>query len=144
MRQDHDNGFVAVKVSEVGFADEDGLEGLIWLRSKDRRTFAMRAFSGEVAMHMKRFMDGDRSSIPSIFNMVEEFAERDGVHLAGVEVYPVGEVLRSDMQFLGRGKDVFLRGYRASDGIAMALFYDAPIMLSNSLLQTERAEDHKK
>jgi bifunctional DNase/RNase len=141
LRQHHDEGYVCVEVTQVGFVDGDGAEGLIWMKSGDMRMFAMRAFSGEVAMHMKRFMDGDRSSIPSIFNVVEELAEREGLHLAGVEVYPAGEALRADMQFMGRGKDLLLRGYRASDGIAMALFYDAPIMLQSSLLQSETTED---
>ena len=141
MRQYHDEGYVCVEVTQVGFVDGDRAEGLIWMKSGDMRMFAMRAFSGEVAMHMKRFMDGDRSSIPSIFNVVEELAEREGLHLAGVEVYPAGEALRADMQFMGRGKDLLLRGYRASDGIAMALFYDAPIMLQSSLLQSETTED---
>jgi len=141
LRQYHDEGYVCVEVTQVGFVDGDRAEGLIWMKSGDMRMFAMRAFSGEVAMHMKRFMDGDRSSIPSIFNVVEELAEREGLHLAGVEVYPAGEALRADMQFMGRGKDLLLRGYRASDGIAMALFYDAPIMLQSSLLQSETTED---
>jgi len=141
LRQHHANKYTQVSVTDVGFVDAGGVEGLIWLKSGDRRMFAMRAFSGEVAMHMKRFLDGDRSSIPSVFNMVEELAEKQGLHLAGVEVYPSGEVLRSDMQFLGKEKDLLLSGYRASDGIAMALFYDAPIMLHDSLLESERQED---
>jgi len=141
LRQHRGDGYVRVEVTQVGFTDEDGEEGLIWMKSADLRMFAMRAFSGEVAMHMKRFMDGDRSSIPSVFNIIEELAEHQGVHLTGVEVYPAGEALRADMQFVGRGKDMLLRGYRASDGIAVALFYDAPIMLQSSLLQAERTED---
>jgi hypothetical protein len=141
LRQRRDDDYVCVEVTQVGFVDDDGAEGLIWMKSGDLRMFAMRAFSGEVAMHMKRFMDGDRSSIPSVFNIVEELAEREGLHLSGVAVYPAGEALRADMQFMGRGKDMLLRGYRASDGIAMALFYDAPIMLQSSLLQSERMED---
>jgi len=44
-------------------------------------------------------------------------------------------VLRSDLQFVGRGKEMLLRGYRASDAIAIALFYDAPILLHRSLLE---------
>ncbi|HUI00141.1 MAG TPA: hypothetical protein VLU99_07520 [Nitrososphaerales archaeon] len=127
--------FVPVKVAEVGFADEDGLEGLVLLKTSTDESFTMRAFSGETAMHMSRFDKGDRSSIPSVYNMIEEFAEKAGLHLAGVEVYPSGNVLRSDLQFAGRGKDMLLRGYRASDGIAMALFYDAPILLQRSLLE---------
>jgi bifunctional DNase/RNase len=127
--------FVPVKVAEVGFADEDGLEGLVLLKAQPDGSFTMRAFSGETAMHMSRFGKGDRSSIPSVYNMIEEFAEKAGLHLAGIEVYPSGSVLRSDLQFVGRGKEMLLRGYRASDAIAIALFYDAPILLHRSLLE---------
>lgn len=127
--------FVQVKVAEVGFADEDGLEGLVLLKAQTDETFTMRAFSGETAMHMSRFEKGDRSSIPSVYNMIEEFAEKQGLHLAGIEVFPSGSVLRSDLQFVGRGKEMLLRGYRASDAIAIALFYDAPILLHRSLLE---------
>ena len=127
--------YVVVKVAEVGFADTNGMEGVIWLKAGDARSFTMRAFSGETAMHMSRFDKGDRSSIPSVYNMIEEFAEKAGLHLAGIEVYPSGSVLRSDLQFVGRGKEMLLRGYRASDAIAIALFYDAPILLHRSLLE---------
>ena len=96
--------FVVVKVAEVGFADEDGLEGLVLLKAQTDETFTMRAFSGETAMHMSRFDKGDRSSIPSVYNIIEEFAEKEGLHLAGIEVYPSGSVLRSDLQFVGRGE----------------------------------------
>jgi len=127
--------FILVKVAEVGFADEDGLEGLVLLKALAEGSFTMRAFSGETAMQMSRFEKGDRSSIPSVYNMIEEFAEKQGLHLAGIEVYPSGSVLRSDLQFVGRGKEMLLRGYRASDAIAIALFYDAPILLHRSLLE---------
>jgi bifunctional DNase/RNase len=127
--------FIPVKVAEVGFADEDGLEGLVLLKAQPDGSFTMRAFSGETAMHMSRFDKGDRSSIPSVYNMIEEFAEKEGLHLAGIEVYPSGSVLRSDLQFVGKGKEMLLRGYRASDAIAIALFYDAPILLHRSLLE---------
>ena len=127
--------FVPVKVAEVGFADEDGLEGLVLLKGQSDGSFTMRAFSGETAMHMSRFEKGDRSSIPSVYNMIEEFAEEQGLHLAGIEVFPSGSVLRADLQFVGKGKEMLLRGYRASDAIAIALFYDAPILLHRSLLE---------
>jgi len=133
--------YVTVKVAEVGFADTNGLEGVVWLKAGDEKSFTMRAFSGETAMHMQRFVRGDRSSIPSLFNMLEDFAEKAGVHLAGVEVYPSGQVLRADLQFIGRAKELLMRGYRASDSIALALFYDAPIMLHRSLLESGKEED---
>jgi bifunctional DNase/RNase len=130
--------YVSVKVSDVGFADENGLEGMLRLKANNNKSFAMRSFSGEVAMHISRFVHGDRSSIPSIFNIVEELAEKSGVHLACVEIYPSGSVLRSDLYFVGREGDSVLRGFRASDGIALGLFYDSPIMLHHSLLESER------
>jgi bifunctional DNase/RNase len=133
--------YVVVRVSEVGFADNNGMEGIVLLTGEDERVFTMRAFSGETAMHMQRFSRGDRSSIPSVFNMVEDLAEREGLHLAGIKVYPSGEVLRADLQFLGREKEMVLSGYRASDSIALAIFYDAPIMLESSLLESSRRQD---
>jgi bifunctional DNase/RNase len=133
--------FIKVRVSEVGFTDQGGAEGLVWLKADDGKAFAMRSFSGESAMHMERFGRGDRSSIPSVYNMVEEIADKEGLHLSGIKVYPVGEVLRADLQLLGRGKDMNLGGYRASDAIALALLYDAPIMLHRSLLEFEQRED---
>lgn len=129
--------YVPVSVSEIGFADEHGTEGVMKLKSGDSLTFAMRAFSGEVAMHISRFVRGDRNSIPSVFNIIEELAERDGLHLERVEVYPSGSVLRSVIRFVGKEKTTVLDGYRASDAIALALFYDAPIMLHHSLLELD-------
>ena len=140
MRSEKTGEYVSVKVSDVGFVDENGVEGVLRLKAENNTSFAMRAFSGEVAMHISRFVRGDRSSIPSIFNIVEELAERSGLHLAGVEVYPSRNVLRSDLHFIGRRKNSLLRGYRASDGIALALFYDAPILLHHSLLTPDGKE----
>ena len=82
--------FVAVKVAEVGFADEDGLEGLVLLKAQADGTFTMRAFSGETAMHMSRFDKGDRSSIPSVYNMIEEFAEKEASISRGSRCFPPG------------------------------------------------------
>ncbi len=139
MRQHHDSGFVNVEVTQVGFADEDGAEGLIWMKSEDMRMFAMRAFSGRGGhaheeVHRtataRRYRPSSTSSRSS--------PRGRGCTWQGVEVYPAGEALRADMQFMGKGKDLLLRGYRASDGIAMALFYDAPIMLQSSLSCSRR------
>jgi bifunctional DNase/RNase len=143
LKVDLSSDYIVVKVAEVGFADTNGLEGMVWLKARDERSFTMRAFSGETAMHMQRFVRGDRSSIPSLFNMLEEFAEKAGLHLAGVEVYPSGQVLRADLQFIGKAKELLMKGYRASDSIALALFYDAPIMLHRSLLESEKKEDYE-
>jgi bifunctional DNase/RNase len=128
--------YIPVVVAEVGFADANGAEGVLKLKSGDE-SFSMRAFSGEVAMHVSRFMQGDRSSIPSIFNLIEAIAEQSGLHLEKVEVYPAGNVLRSDLTFVGRDKIKILSGYRASDAIALAIFYDVRILLHHSLLKSD-------
>ncbi len=43
--------YVPVAVSEIGFADEHGTEGMLKLKSNGSSIFAMRAFSGEVAKY---------------------------------------------------------------------------------------------
>jgi bifunctional DNase/RNase len=132
-----DEAYVPAKVVQVGFIDEKGLEGALMLKSDEGRTFSMRAFSGEVALHMSRFIKGDRSSLPSIYNIVEELAEMLGFHLDRVQVYSNGTALRADLYFTGKSKSLVLDGYRASDAIALALFYDASIYVEDSILQPE-------
>jgi len=127
--------YVPVKVVQVGFIDESGLEGALMMRSDDGKTFSMRAFSGEVALHMSRFMKGDRSSLPSVYNIIEELAELLGLHLDHVQIYSNGTALRGDLYFTGKNKELMLDGYRASDAIALALFYDAVIMVEDSIMQ---------
>lgn len=123
----------------MGYVDAQGLEGVAVLASisDSTRKLFMRAFSGEVATHLDRFSRGDRSSIPSIYNVVEDLAERDGLHLARVEIYSSDTVLRGDMSFDGREKQVVLQGYRASDCVTLAVLYDAPILVQSSLLSVE-------
>ena len=105
--------------------------------SDERMKLYVRAFSGEVAAHIDRFSKGDRSSIPSVYNLVEDLAEREGLHLASVSVYSSNTVLRGDMTFEGREKRTVLQGYRASDCVALAVLYDTPILVQASLLAPE-------
>ncbi|MDG7006908.1 MAG: bifunctional nuclease family protein [Nitrososphaerota archaeon] len=136
----HDD-LVPVRLVKVGFADAQGVEGVAVLAaiSDPARRLFMRAFSGEVATHLDRFLRGDRSSIPSVYNIVEDLAEREGLHLAKVEIYSSDTVLRGDMSFDGREKRVVLRGYRASDCLTLAILYDAPVLVQSSLLTVEGA-----
>lgn len=125
----------------MGFADAQGVEGVAVLASVSdpARKLFMRAFSGEVASHLDRFSRGDRSSVPSVYNIIEDLAEREGFHLSRVEIYGSDTVLRGDLSFDGRGKQVVLRGYRASDCLTLAVFYDAPILVQSSLLAADGA-----
>jgi len=131
--------FKPVKLEKVGFADENGVEGVAVLASisdGDRKLY-IRAFSGEVATHIDRFSRGDRSSLPSIYNIVEDLAERNGLHLARVQIYSSKDVLRGDIYLDGRNGQTTLHGYRASDCVALAALYDAPILVQSSLLTPE-------
>lgn len=136
---DHDKDYVPVRLGTIGFLDEGGLEGIVSLNSlaDERDKLVMRAFSGEVATHMARFVKGDRSSIPSIYNIVEELAERGGLQIVNVQIYGSGSLLRGDINIRGHEKSFALQGYRASDCVALAAFYDAPILVEATLLRRE-------
>ena len=130
-----DEQYVPVTVEKVGFLDDHGMEGVVILSSQadGRKKLVMSSFSGEAATHMDRFSRGDRSSIPSIYNLVEDVAERSGLHLAKVQIYGSSSVLRGDIVMDGRGNHSVLQGYRASDCVALAMLYDAPILVESSL-----------
>jgi bifunctional DNase/RNase len=130
-------------VEKVGYLDAQGVEGAVVLASLSDRhqKLTIRAFSGEVATHMNRFSKGDRSSLPTIYNIVEDVAERNGLHLARVQIYGSNGVLRGDISFEGRSNQTVLRGYRASDCVALAILYDAPILVQSSLLVLEESNE---
>jgi len=133
--------FEPTKLETVGFADENGVEGVAVLASisDGQRKLYIRAFSGEVATHIDRFLRGDKSSLPSIYNVVEDLAEKNGLHLASVQIYSSNDVLRGDIHLDSRNGQVTLHGYRASDCVALAALYDAPILVQSSLLTPQGA-----
>jgi len=115
------------------------MEGIIILQSDDKKEFHMRAFSGEVARHIKSFVEGRRDALPTIYNMIEEICEGNEMLLVKVKVYESGSVLRANLYFTGK-KDIVLRNYRASDAVALAAFYNIPILVRNTLLK-EKTEN---
>jgi bifunctional DNase/RNase len=135
-----DDEYVSVRISYVGFVDQVGLEGVVILKAEDGREFPMRAFSGEVARHISRFREGDKGAIPTIYNLVEEIAAMEELMLTEVRVYQTGTVLRANLYFQGRRGEIILRNYRASDSIALAAYYEAPIKVRKSLF--EEALEH--
>ena len=50
------------------------------------------------------------------------------------KIYESGEALRANLYFTGK-KDMVLRNYRASDAVALAVYYKIPILVRNNLLQ---------
>lgn len=134
--EEEDEEYIQARISYVGFADQLGLEGVVILKTFDGKEFPMRAFSGEVARHISRFQEGDKNTIPTIYNLVEEIAVMQDLLLIEVRVYQSGSVLRANLYFKGRRKEnLILRNYRASDSIALAAYYDIPIKVRKNLFE---------
>lgn len=129
-----DSDYAETKITYVGFIDPYGVEGLVILRADDGKEFHMRAFSGEVARHITNFIEGERGAIPTIYNMIEEIAEVNELILVRIKVYESGSVLRANLYFTGKN-DLVMRNYRASDAIALASFYNIPILIRKNLLK---------
>lgn len=127
--------YIQAKISYVGFVDPYGVEGVVILKTEEGKEFPMRAFSGEVARHIARFQQGDKGSIPTIYNLVEEIAEMKELILTEVRVYQSGSVLRANLYFKTRDDKMVLRNYRASDSIALAAYYDIPIRVRKNLFE---------
>ena len=132
---DRDEEYVLAKISQVGFVDPQGQEGVVILKTFEGKEFPMRAFSGEVARHILRFREGDKNSIPTIYNLVEEIAVIQDLLLMEVRVYQSGSVLRANLYFKSRTENLVLRNYRASDAIALAAYYDVPIKVRRKLFE---------
>ena len=130
-----EDDYLVAKISYVGFADQMGLEGIVILKTFDGKEFPMRAFSGEVARHISRFQDGDKNTIPTIYNLVEELAVTQDLLLLEVRLYQSGSVLRANLYFKNRKENIIMRNYRASDAIALAAYYDIPIRVRKNLFE---------
>ena len=122
-----------VKITHSGFVDEFGVEGLLLLKADDGKEFHMHAFSGEVARHISNFHSGEQS-VPTIYKMLEEICEENEIFLVKVKIYENGQALRANLYYTGK-TDLVLRNYRASDAIALAVFYKIPILVRKNLLQ---------
>lgn len=139
INQKQEPDYSSAKITHVGFIDPYAMEGIIILQSDDKKEFHMRAFSGEVARHIKSFVEGRRDALPTIYNMIEEICEENEMLLVKVKVYESGTVLRANLYFTGK-KDIVLRNYRASDAVALAAFYNIPVLVRNTLLK-EKTEN---
>lgn len=134
INQQQEPDYESVKIDYVGFVDPYAVEGMLVLKSDDGKEFHMRAFSGEVARHIASFTEESRDSVPTIYKMLEEICEENELVLVKVKIYDSGEVLRANLYFTGK-KDLVLRNYRASDAMALAVFYNIPILVRKNLLK---------
>jgi hypothetical protein len=129
-----DEDYEVVKISDIGLADPFALEGIALLTSDDGKVFPITAFSGEVARNISNFIKEKRDVVPTVYNMLEQICEESELLLVKVKLYDSGNALRANLYFTGK-KDLVLRNYRASDAIALATFYNVPILLRKSLLK---------
>tara|TARA_B100000029_G_scaffold15329_1_gene15754 strand:+ start:3144 stop:3575 length:432 start_codon:yes stop_codon:yes gene_type:complete len=134
INEEQDLDYDVVKITNLGFVDPYGNEGLIVLKSDDNKEFHMRAFSGEVSRHIASFMDGDHDSVPTIYKMLEDICEQNEQVLVKVKIYDSGDALRANLYLIGKN-EMILRNYRASDAVALAVYYNVPILVRKTLLQ---------
>ena len=134
INQDQDLDYEVVKIVNLGFVDPYGNEGLIVFKSDENKEFHMRAFSGEVSRHIASFMDGDHDTVPTIYKMLEDVCEQNEQVLVKVKIYDSGDALRANLYLTGK-KDMVLRNYRASDAVALSVYYNIPILVRKTLLQ---------
>ena len=132
--ENQDLDFDVVRITNIGFVDPYGNEGLVVLKADDNKEFHMRAFSGEVSRHIASFMDGDHDSVPTIYKMLEDICEQNEQVLVKVKIYDSGDALRANLYLSGKNYLV-LRNYRASDALALAIYYNIPILVRKTLLQ---------
>ena len=132
--QAQDPDYDSVKIDYVGFVDPYAVEGMVVLKADNGKEFHMRAFSGEVAKHITSFSEPDGESAPSIYRMIEEICEENELVLVKVKIFESGDVLRANLYFTGK-RDLVLRNYRASDAMALGIFYKIPILVRKNLLK---------
>ena len=132
--ESQDLDYDVVRITNLGFVDPYGNEGLVVFKSDNNKEFHMRAFSGEVSRHIASFMDGDHDSVPTIYKMLEDICEQNEQVLVKVKIYDSGDSLRANLYLTGK-KDLVLRNYRASDAVALAVYYNIPILVRKTLLQ---------
>ena len=66
--------------------------------------------------------------------MLEDICEASDLLLVSVKIYESGDALRANLYLTGKN-DLVLRNYRASDAVALAAYYNIPIMVRKTLLQ---------
>ncbi|HSA98940.1 MAG TPA: bifunctional nuclease domain-containing protein [Candidatus Nitrosotenuis sp.] len=127
-----DEDYEEVKIEQLGLLDS--MTGVMILRSSTGKQFHITAFSAEIAGLIANFMDGKREVPPTIYGMFEQMCEENELFLVRVKIYESGGIFRANLYFTGK-KEVILRNYRSSDAIALATFYNVPILVRKNLLQ---------
>ena len=128
---DIDTDYETVKIDQVGIIDP--LTGAILFKNETVE-FVMSGFSSEVAGFISDFLKGKREDPPTIYRLVEQICEENEILLVKVKVYETGGIFRANLYFTGK-KDMVFRNFRASDAIALATYYNIPVLVRKSMLK---------
>jgi bifunctional DNase/RNase len=136
---DIDVDYDTVKIDHVGIIDP--LTGAILFKDETVE-FVMSGFSSEVAGFISDFLEGKREDPPSIYRLVEQICEENELLLVKVKIYESGGIFRANLYFTGK-KDMVFRNFRASDAIALATYYNIPILVRKSMLKNIQENKNK-
>ena len=128
---DIDDDSEVVTVDKIGISDLG--QGIVILKTSDGKDFPISSFSAETAKNIADFREGRRNEIPSMHSMMEQICEESGLFLVKVRIFKNGQALRANLYLTGK-KELILRNYRASDAIALAVFYNIPILIRKELV----------
>lgn len=134
-----DTDYETVKIKHIGLVDP--LTGGIVFKDHDMQ-FQMTGFSSEIAKFIIDFLHEKREDPPTIYRLVEQICEENEILLVKVKIYESGGIFRANLYFTGK-KDLIFRNFRASDAIALATYYNIPILVRKSLLQ-KIPKEHEK
>ncbi|MCV0409300.1 bifunctional nuclease domain-containing protein [Nitrosopumilus sp.] len=135
-----DTDYETVKVDQIGITDSQ--TGAVLLKD-EKVEFVMSGFSSEVARIISDFVEGKRDDPPTIYRLVEQICEENELLLVKVKIYESGGIFRANLYFTGK-KDMVFRNFRASDAIALATYYNIPILVRKSMLRKiEKSEIEK-
>ena len=137
---DIDTDYETVKIDQVGIIDP--LTGAILFKDETVE-FLMSGFSSEVAGFISGFLEGKREDPPTIYRLVEQICEENEILLVKVKVYETGGIFRANLYFTGK-KDMVFRNFRASDAIALATYYNIPVLVRKSMLKKIQESKTKK
>ena len=135
-----DADYETVKIDKVGMIDP--LTGGVILKD-EKVEFFMSGFSSEVAKTISEFMAGKREDPPTIYRLVEQICEENELLLVKVKIYESGGIFRANLYFTGK-KEMMFRNFRASDAIALATYYNIPILVRKSMLKKIPEDKPKK
>jgi len=135
-----DTDYETVNVDQIGIIDSQ--TGAVLLKD-EKVEFVMSGFSSEVARIISDFVDGKRDDPPTIYRLVEQICEENEILLVKVKIYEIGGIFRANLYFTGK-KDMVFRNFRASDAIALATYYNIPILVRKSMLRNIEKSKTKK